>query len=368
MKIAVIRRVYAAAGGAELYVERLMSALAALGHEIHLYAERWPEKPKTAQLHSVLPGGTRAEQPGRFADAVAAAVARETFDCIFSLERTVRQDVYRAGDGVHAIWLERRKQFAPWWRKPLVAAGKFHRNLLALERRTFSSECTRRIIVNSEMVRHEIVERFHFPSDRIHLVRNGINTSRFRGGDREKIRKRFGIERDEFLILFAGSGWERKGLRFLLAAFESARGRDNSAAKNWKLLVAGKGETVRARNVIFAGPIKEMEDIYAAADVFALLPIYDPSSNACIEAMAAGLPVITSGYNGASELIQPGVNGTIIQHPADAETVSGALHFWHERWQTNAGARLPSPAGLDLERNVSETIDVLAKAAREKAG
>ncbi len=368
MKIAVIRRVYAAAGGAELYVERLIHALADCGHEVHLFAERWPETTKAVQLHFVPASGARADQPGRFADAVAAAVARETFDCVFSLERTVRQDVYRAGDGVHAMWLARRKQFAPSWRRPFVASGKFHRNLLALELRTFSPGCTRRIIVNSEMVRREIVERFSFPSERIHLVRNGINVARFQSGDRERTRTRFGIAPDEFLILFAGSGWERKGLNFLLEAFARTRHGSNAAERNWKLLVVGKGAAIRVRNVIFAGPIEKMEDAYAAADVFAFLPIYEPSSNACIEAMAAGLPIITSRYNGASELIQPGANGTIIEDPADAVRVSEALLFWHERWQKNAGARLPSPSGLDLERNVSETIAVLARTAGEKAG
>src|SRR5689334_5944856 len=113
MKLALIRRKFSATGGAELYLQRLLQALIQRVHESHLFAEAWNEKPDRVSLHRITVQGTRAQRAVRFAEQVRQELARETFDCVFSLERTLKQDVYRAGDGVHRVWLERRRQFAP---------------------------------------------------------------------------------------------------------------------------------------------------------------------------------------------------------------------------------------------------------------
>ena len=90
--------------------------------------------PDGVTLHSIdSVSAPRAGRGLRFAEAVQQALVREKFDCIFSLERTLKQDVYRAGDGVHRVWVERRKQFVPWWEKFFVGDGAFHKNMMALE-------------------------------------------------------------------------------------------------------------------------------------------------------------------------------------------------------------------------------------------
>ena len=218
MNIALIRRQFAATGGAELYLQRLLQELVSGGHEPHLFAEAWNSQLNHVSFHAVSSGGGRSQGPMRFAESVAGEISKHSFDVVFSLERTLRQDVYRAGDGVHRIWLQQRRRFAPWWKRPFIGVGAFHRNMLQLEAQTFHPANTRRIIVNSEMVRREILENFSFPAERIHLVRNGVDVARCRSGNRASTRTRFGVRDDEFLLLFAGSGWERKGLAFVLAA------------------------------------------------------------------------------------------------------------------------------------------------------
>ncbi len=386
MKLALIRRQFAATGGAELYLQRLMAALAAKGHELHLFAENWEEPPSGAVLHAIAAGGSRAERPRRFAEAVEQEVAREPFDCVFSLERTLKQDVYRAGDGVHRVWLERRRQFAPWWSRPFIGGGAFHRNMLRLEAQTFDPANTGRIIVNSEMVRREILEHFRFPEERIHLVRNGVDVERFHGGDRSATRKRFGVADDEFLLLFVGSGWRRKGLKHLLAAVAGLETmqRDHSAARfsrdlvdagddlpnvpkaRVRLLVVGKGRPPAGApdNIVFAGPMDDVENAYAAADLFVFPPIYEPCSNVVFEALAAGLPVITTRQNGASELIVNDENGTVLDDPCDVTAMMFAICHWASRRMTMD--RIDT-APLELDRNVEETLRVLEKAAERKA-
>src|SRR5436305_14910703 len=98
-----------------------------------------------------------------------------------------------------------------------------------------------------------------------------------------------------------------------------------------RLLVAGRGDarpykTTRLRfwredPVQFLGEVADLAPLYAAADIFILPTIYDPFSNACLEALASGLPVITTSENGFSEMIENGVNGSIV----DISSTSAAL-------------------------------------------
>ena len=354
MKLALIRRKYSATGGAELYLTRLLGALVKAGHEPHLFAESWPTKPEGVVFHPVP-----SVSPFDFAGSVRDKLADEKYDCVFSLERTLKQDVYRAGDGLHRVWLERRQHFGPWWRKYFSDRSEFHREMMELEAETFDPKNTRYIIVNSEMVRHEILENSRFPGDHIFLVRNGVDVSRFLSGNRASTRARLMVRDDEYLLLFVGSGWERKGLPFLLQAVKKLH------SKKIKLLIVGKGEKplTSPSNVIYAGQSEKVEDAYAAADLFTMVPIYEPSSNVVVEALAAGLPVITSAYNGAAEILQPEITGTVLPDPSDIPALVGAIESWQTKGQKRISMDLPS---LSLERNVQETMVVLEKAAKPK--
>lgn len=354
MKLALIRRQFSATGGAELYVQRLLGALTVAGHETHLFAEKWQGQAAGVRFHTISVAGSRAERPLRFAESVNAALQHQRFDCVFSLERTLKQDVYRAGDGLHRVWLQRRKQFAPWWKRPLVGLGAFHRNMLALEARTFDPANTQRIIVNSEMVRGEIAQHFPtFPQERIHTIRNGVNVARFNSVSRSAARQRFGLAEHDFVLVFVGSGWERKGLPWLLK-FMAARSDD----PHLKLLVITR-DRIRGTlppNVILTGPLLDVEAAYAAADVLTFLPIYEPCSNVVSEALATGIPVITTSFNGASELIDPGINGHVLAAPSDLTTLGICINHWRTRSSsTPVKTRLP----LDLELNVQQTLQVL---------
>jgi UDP-glucose:(heptosyl)LPS alpha-1,3-glucosyltransferase len=359
MKLALIRRQFAATGGAELYLQRLLAALAVRGHELHLFAEKWEGAPADVTLHRVESSGTRATRNLRFARAVKEKLSGEKFDCVFSLERTLQQDVYRAGDGIHRVWLEKRKQFSPWW-KNIFGPGAFHKNLLTLEAQTFDPKNTRRVIVNSEMVRNEILENFSFPAERIHLVRNGVDTARFQGGDRAATRKQLRVAENEFLFLFVGSGWERKGLKYAFAAFELLKPKFPQI----KFAVIGKDRapTSAPPGVIFLDSTRKLEHFYAAADLFLFPPVYEPSANVVVEALAAGLPVVTSANNGAGEIISENVTGNVVREFWKPENLAAAAEPWISQ-PRRVKVDLPS---LSLERNVSETLAVLELAAQEK--
>ena len=359
MKLALIRRQFSATGGAELYLQRLLTALRNADHELHLFAESWNASPEGVKLHRIQVNTSRAQRPWQFAQGVEHELKQHDFDCVFSLERTLKQDVYRAGDGLHRVWLKRRRQFAPFWKRPFVGNSAFHRNMIELEGRTLDPANTRHVIVNSEMVRGEIMEHFEFPAHHIHLVRNGIEPDRFHRGDRKTLRTQLDIHEDEFVMLFVGSGWERKGLKFFLQAYRGV------AEENVRALIVGKGKrpTFGTSDAIFTGPMDSIEDAYAAADLLVFLPIYEPCSNVVAEALAADLPVITTRFNGAAELIRENKTGTIINDPADTESVVHAIERWHARRGQN---ETTPDSELSLERNVSETMEILNMAVADK--
>ncbi|MGV3771621.1 MAG: glycosyltransferase family 4 protein [Verrucomicrobiales bacterium] len=364
MKIALIRRQFAATGGAELYLQRLMHGLLQRGHELHLFCEQWNNAPGEVTTHFLGRKGGRSDSPRLFAETVLRLLPECRFDCVFSLERTLKQDVYRAGDGVHAAWLERRKEFASPLKRFFIGRDRFHRNMLALERETFSPANTARIIVNSEMVKHEISQKFRFPMDRIHLVRNGVDTRKFTSVNKQECRRKMNIPDDVFVLLFVGSGWERKGLKYITNHILPALNKTEPSAM-FKLLVAGKGNTrgFRADNVQFLGGLDDVQVAYGAADLFLFLPIYEPSANVCFEAMAAGLPVVTTRQNGAGEIIRPGVNGTIINQANNIDQAVEAVRYWRKQGKVDAA---PDLSFLSIDRNVEEIIAVLNHAAEER--
>jgi UDP-glucose:(heptosyl)LPS alpha-1,3-glucosyltransferase len=286
-----------------------------------------------------------------------------------SLERVWCCDVYRAGDGVHQAWLNRRRRFEMPLQRFVRGLNRKHRDILQLEESLFAKGGAGRVIANSEMVKDEIVDLYRYPADKIDIVRNGVPLDRFRSDPalRGKSRVDLKLKPDEVALLFAGSGWERKGLRFAIEAIELCRDR------KLRLLVAGRGNErdykprrfFTEEPVRFLGEVADLRPIYAAADIFILPSIYDPSSNACLEALASGLPVITTRDNGFSEIMENGVHGSIVDRSSDSAALRDAIQFWSAE-SRRASARsitIERASQFDIAVNVAATLKILFQSA-----
>ena len=366
LNIAFVRRGYSPSGGAEAYLKRLGQGIVDLGHSVQLVAtldwpgDDWPFGSIT-RLQSTSPIG--------FADELEKIRSQIQCDALMSLERVWHCDVYRAGDGVHRAWLDRRRKFEMPLQRFVRGVSRKHQDILKLEESLLAKSGAGRVIANSEMVRREIVDLYKFPADKIDIVRNGVPLEKFRFDPelRENSRRDLKLKPDETALLFAGSGWERKGLRFAIEAFELSRDR------KLRLLVAGRGDERAYRPkrfftqepVRFLGEIADLRPIYAAADIFILPSIYDPFSNACLEALASGLTVITTRDNGFSEIIQEGVHGSVVDSPNDTRALRDAIHFWSDE-SRRASARsiiLQRVSEFDISKNVEATLKVLLQSA-----
>src|SRR5207244_2431072 len=230
--------------GAESYLKRLAQGIVDLGHAAQLVAtDEWPsnEWPFGSRTH------LRATSAIGFADELEKISPQLGCDVLMSLERVWRCDVYRAGDGVHQAWLNRRRKFEMPLQRFIRGINRKHQDILKLEEALLAKGRAGRVIANSEMVRKELVDLYRYPAAKIAIVRNGVPLEKFRFDPalREKARADLKLKPDEIALLFAGSGWERKGLRFAIEAFELCRDR------KLRLLVGGRGDARGSQPKLF---------------------------------------------------------------------------------------------------------------------
>jgi UDP-glucose:(heptosyl)LPS alpha-1,3-glucosyltransferase len=366
LRIAFVRRGYSPTGGAEAYLRRLACGVIEAGHEVQLIAtNEWPAEQWLFGSVTRL----RAESVIGFADELEQIRPRLDCDVLFGLERIWSCDVYRAGDGIHRAWLTRRRKFELPLKQFVRVLNRKHRELLQLEESLFANRKAARVIVASQMVKNEIVDLYGYPADKIDIVRNGVPLDKFRFDPelREKSREDLKLKPDKIALLFAGSGWERKGLLFAIQAMALCKN------KTMRLLVAGRGnerlyKTTRLRfwreePVKFLGEVADVKRLYAAADIFILPTIYDPFSNACLEALACGLPIITTRANGFSEIVEDTVHGSIVDHAGDLVGLRDAIRFWSDpsRRAAARSANIERASQFDISRNVQQILEILAR-------
>jgi UDP-glucose:(heptosyl)LPS alpha-1,3-glucosyltransferase len=362
LTIGLVRRGHSETGGAEAYLKRLATGLRLSGQETRLFtdaswpASAWPWGPITR---------LRGETARRFADELEKARPSQHCDLLLSLERVWRCDVYRAGDGIHRAWLSRRAAASSAGRNLMRRFGRSHRDTFELEKALFTGGAGR-VIANSRMVKQEAHDLYDYPADRIDVVPNGVPLAQFRAEEhvRGQRRQSLGLAEEEVAVLFVGSGWERKGLRYAIEAVESL-------GAGFRLFIAGRGGR-RPRYTPTIRPLgapRDLPAIYLAADIFLLPTLYDPFSNACLEALASGLPVITTRANGFSEIIENGVHGSIVDPAWDLEQLRSALRYWSsaERRRAAQPAILERASHFDISLNVERTLAILHQAARAAA-
>ena len=284
-----------------------------------------------------------------FADELEQVRPQMQCDVLFSLERVWSCDVYRAGDGVHRAWLARRRKFEVPLKQFVRGASRKHRDLLQLEESLFEKRGAGRVIASSQMVVNEITDLYRYPADKIDIVRNGVPLDRFRfdPGLREKSREELKLKQDQIALLFAGSGWERKGLLFAIEAMALSKIKECGC---WSLAGEKQGRIKRPAcgsgvriPCNFSAKLQTCAGLRSCGHLH-FPTIYDPFSNACLEALACGLPVITTRTNGFSEIIEHGVHGSIVDNAAKLVGLRDAIQFWSDPSRRDARGRPTSNA------------------------
>ncbi|MEW6531464.1 MAG: glycosyltransferase family 4 protein [Thermodesulfobacteriota bacterium] len=371
-------------GGAESYAVQLAQTLVSQGHEVHFFGHHWDGDPKEAVFHKIarLP---RIVPPFirimHFALAHRAAVAQYDFDVVVGFGNTLTMNVYQSHGGVHQRSTSRkiaavRNPAVRFLKRLAVLITPKHYARAWIESAAFRMNRRPIIVAISDMVRNDMAAHFRIPADEIRLVYNGIDAAKFSappGDSRIEVRTELGFGADTVLFLFMAYDLRKKGIQYLVEA--TTKLGDMIGASKFGVIVVGSlpspalsrmVDRLDLRSIIaFAGPTKEPERYYAACDVFVLPTFYDACSLVVFEAMAAGLPAITTASNGAAGIIDEGRNGMVIDQAQDINGLVNAMRRFldSEALKSASEAARQTASRYTVQANHQEMLKVFREAA-----
>ncbi|MFN0157688.1 MAG: glycosyltransferase family 4 protein [Bacteroidota bacterium] len=310
MRIALITDAINDNSGLGRIAAALASEYAKVGHEVHTIAQHNNITLQGVRQHSV-PGLPLSAALNKLILRHSGTTVLQKLSCdivhSFGVGRHANvvsaQSCHLAGMRIRAELRHRHRLFEErnW--------GLFDHVVLQDEKHLLTSSETQRIVAVSHLVRNQLREFYNVPAEKIVVIPNGIHVQRYalahQDDTQQKMRKTLGLPDNRFVLLFVGNEFDRKGLRVIIESL----GRLNDPSLT--LLVAGKADPApyqalaRQLNVTaqvkYVGTINPPEQLFFAADAFVFPTLYEPFGMVVIEAMAAGLPVITSRHCGSVE-------------------------------------------------------------------
>lgn len=309
MKVALVVKRLSTHGGTERFVSGLSAFLAEQGHRVEVWCSGVDAgAPRVAGVEvRDLPVSGRGRILKMLAlDRASRKIRRDDYDVVMGFVRAGASDVYRAGGGCHEAWMQHRG----WQLADEVERELDRRAVLA----------ARRVVVNSRMAADDLVRFYGLPVERIRLVRNGVDLQRFRP------RPEATLGLPDPTIAFLGSGFQRKGLDIAIGAVARLPGVHLAVLGTDRYEARYRRQAARlgvADRVHFMGAVDLPEEVLPAARALVLPTRYDPSANACLEALACGVPVVTSAANGAAEVLpEPWMT---VRDPEDVQGFADAL-------------------------------------------
>lgn len=346
-------------GGAETSATQLAVELSRLGHDVTLIvrrdtlnvaaAERLAgDRQAGVQIEALGPRGlSRVARTCAFLRAAARVCQPGRFDIVHSLLPLAGCDVYQPRGGTYpaTIYHSTLMLRQPWrsLRRGLKQLNRRQQRLAALERGLLAGDDVPHVACVSNFVRRQVLELApELPAERAVVIRNGVSIEPLSQTEaaaaRAEWRHRLGIDEHAPVLLFCAHNLRLKGFAELRAIL-----RQRPAGQTWHLIVAGRnkprdrqpgpagktdgGQSRPTGNTLshFIGPQPDMAPLYAAADALAHPTWYDPCSRVVLEALCCGLPVVTTAFDGAGEIVADGRDGRVIDRPDDLDALREAI-------------------------------------------
>jgi UDP-glucose:(heptosyl)LPS alpha-1,3-glucosyltransferase len=329
-----------ARGGCEHYISDLARRLARDGHGVHLFASKWDASalPAAMSYHAIpSPVGPRFLRPWKFASACLDALKSHPVDVSLGFDKTFGQDILYPQGGVHSAsrannLLKHRPGMDRRVAKLVRAFDLTAISFAKLERRQYLTPPRPIVIAISAMTREHFRQYLGLPKSAVRMLHAAIDPERFIADDcparREREREQWGATRQDIAGLFVGMNYRLKGLAPLLRSLVHV-----PIECNFKLAIVGSAKFSRfarladrlgvADRVRFLGFRADPRDAYFAADFLVHPTFYDPCSLVALEALACGLPVLTSQYNGAKELLPTDM--PVVNDPHDAKELAAKI-------------------------------------------
>jgi len=371
-KIAIIiERANITLGGAERSVFELTTALSALGLEVHILAAKGQADAGNIHILCRDKAGKRTDY-FTFAKALRKHLSENHYSLIHSILPFEFADVYQPRGGTYAESILRnaasyQNKLLETYKK-LTAFTNFRRTILLMAERKLSEGSNGPVIAAlSDYVAEQFKEHYGTSKERIVVIPNGVKTDKqINAGQAERLRSQILSklslkEADKpVLFLFVANNFRLKGLEVLIKAMAAAA-RCDTERKGY-LIVAGNGRTHKYRHiakrlniserVVFLGHIGHIQNALSLTDVAILPTFYDPSSRYILEALAAGKPVITTRFNGATDLFENNRHGKVIDSPGDISALAEAIVYFTD---TN---NIEKASASIVEDNLKERISI----------
>jgi UDP-glucose:(heptosyl)LPS alpha-1,3-glucosyltransferase len=387
LRIAFVLDKFLPSRGGERYFLFLMDELLKRGHEVHIFAAEVEGADKRITYHLVpVWKHPRSLRMLTFLRNSRSMVSPHKFDIVHGIGGTLVLNVLNPIGGVEQAYL--KQEFASIEGKPYYLYKLIRRYLslrhyieIWIQKRLYRKEPVAKMIAISDMVKQDMITYHGVSEDRIALVFNSVDLSRFspenRNLYRDDKRKELGIDAKDTVLFTLGNNYRLKGIRPLIRAFALLKRRYPD--QPLKLLVAGRGQIVRYRfhawrlgvsdSVHFLGPITGAEHYYAASDIYVHPTFYDSCSLVVLEALASGLPVVTTKTNGAAQAIESDTAGIVVDDPSDVRSLADAISaFLDPKKRKNAIAAARSMAErYPPERNIADTLKLYHQVAGREA-
>lgn len=339
-----------AGGGLEKYGWKIAEAFANKGHSVTILLSA-PSKTKLSHpnIHFVVVG--RSPRRGflkllLYDFQCKRWLKKHPHQIVFGMERTTDQTHYRAGNGTHKQFLHSRTGAEGILKRISFFINPLHRTILNLEKRNFENKNLKILFTNSQMVKQEILKNYTVTEEKIQVVHNGVEWKNMQTdfdqweNQREKELSKRSLNRDHHQFLFIGHGYQRKGLEQALKGLALIDKHNHP----FELSVVGKDKNIKIfkqlaeqlgleKQVHFFGEQKNIIPFYQIADSLLLPTKYDPFANVTVEALAMGLFVVTSKFNGGHEILNDS-SGAIIEELSAPKSVATALKSALKRKKT----------------------------------
>jgi UDP-glucose:(heptosyl)LPS alpha-1,3-glucosyltransferase len=336
VKIAITVGSFNQLGGIERVTVQLALGYRSLGHEVTVFATDWdpayedrfnfvkvnaPNKPSWMRT-LVLPRET------------ARHLTSGSYDFIHGQGTSTLKSDLLTFHTVHAGWLEVSVGEEKPWSPRRLAKRMYppHRATIAMER--LQAKTHQGVFhACSNAVREEAIKFYEIEPSRIHSLPWGIDLETFQPNPtvRRYERAQWGVEENTKVILLVANEFNRKGLATILEAMAQL----SLSQTTFQLVVVGRGNPKPylplikrlglEKQVHFLGH-RPVAACYQAADLFVMPTTYEGWALVIGEALACGLPVITSRFAGSSDLIVHGQNGMLLRDPRSVEELAESLH------------------------------------------
>ena len=377
MKIALIRNRYSpGCGGAEKVAEKFVRNFIDRGHEITVFSEKFNgEESDKLKWHKV-PRGAGLSKTTSFHRQVQNVLnhdnCRDEFDIVYTMCRTFPADIFRITEQLHYEWM-------PIGYSSLARLNPRHFSILSLEKKTIDPDNMRHIVVNSKLLRDQVIKRFDYPEDKVSLISNGIDEKVYfpaKQGEKDEMKRKLHLS-DRFVCIFVAANFKIKGLN---EAIRAIAGLDEKTRKRVTLLVVGKDKPKHflelaeklnlTENLVFAGKQSQMRDYFIASDLLLYPSHYETFGNVILEACACGIPVLTTKMVGAAELIKDNKNGFLVKSAKQVDQMTSLLEAYiklpeseHKKFAKNA---LSASKNYTWTKHISDLEKIFEKVHQEK--